>query len=127
MAVDTGGRILASAVTPADVQDQDAGLGLAERLVRLCPWIETFVVDGGDKKRLCDGVRDHLGRKVEVTERPREAKGFVVIPTRWKAEQPFGGLVQNRRLRTDYESLITNSLAMLTLASIFRLVISLAA
>lgn len=127
VAVDTGGRILTSTVTCADVPDQEAGLGLAAWLVRLCPWIEIFIVDHGYKKTFCEAICNRFGRTVQVAERPKNAKGFVVIPKRWKVEQTFGVLVQNRRLRTDYESLMSNSLAMLTLASIFRLIISLAA
>lgn len=107
--------------------DPDAGLVLAERVVRLYPWIATFVVDGGYKKRFHDGVDDRLGRKVETVERSGDAKGFLVLPKRWKVEQTFGVFVQNRRLRVDYESLVMNSLAMLTLAEIFRLTIGLAA
>lgn len=125
VAVDTGGRTLARTVTTADIQDQDAGLELAERVTRCCPWVERFVVDSGYKKRFCDGVRDQLGRQVEIVERPKDSKGFVLLPKRWKVEQMFGVIVQNRRLRVDYESLIVNSLAMLTLASIFRLITSL--
>lgn len=47
IAVDSGGRLLAVKVTSADVQDQNGGIPLVERLVRLCPWIKTVVVDGG--------------------------------------------------------------------------------
>ena len=37
VAVDTDGRLLAVSVTCADVQDQDGGIALVRRLVRLCP------------------------------------------------------------------------------------------
>ena len=47
VAVDSGGRLLAVGVTTADVQDQDGGIVLVRRLVRLCPWVRTVVVDGG--------------------------------------------------------------------------------
>lgn len=127
VALDTGGRSLTSTVTCADVPDQEAGWGLAAWLVRLCPWIEIFIVDHGYKKTFCEAICNRFGRTVQVAERPKNAKGFVVIPKRWKVEQTVGVRVQNRRLRTDYESLMSNSLAMLTFASIFRLIISLAA
>lgn len=125
MAVDTGGRTLARTVTTADLQDQEAGLELAEQVTRCCPGVERFVVDSGYKKRFCDGAREQLGHNVDVVERPKEGKGFVLLPKRWKVEQTFGVVVQNRRLRVDYESLIVHSLAMFTLASIFRLITSL--
>ena len=45
LAVDSDGRLLAVSITPADIQDQDGGIPLVRVLVRLCPWIETVVVD----------------------------------------------------------------------------------
>ena len=57
MAVDTDGRLLAVSVTCADVQDQDGGIDLVRRHVRLCPWIKTVVVDGGYKKGFADAVQ----------------------------------------------------------------------
>lgn len=110
VAVDPGGRLLASVVTTADGPDQEAGLGLAAWLVRLCPWIERVIGDEGDKKRFCDGVRGRLGRTVEVVERPPDAKGFVVRPQRGKVEQTLGVRGQNRRLPTDFQSLRISNL-----------------
>jgi hypothetical protein len=52
-------------VTTADVQDQDGGIPLVNRLVRLCPWIATVVVDGGDKSRFLEAVQTGLKRMVE--------------------------------------------------------------
>ena len=49
IAVDSGGRLLAVKITAANVQDQNGGIPLVKRLVRLCPWIKTVVVDGGYK------------------------------------------------------------------------------
>lgn len=51
-AVDTEGRLLAVSVTCADVQDWDGGIALVRRLVRLCPWIQTVVVDGATRSAL---------------------------------------------------------------------------
>jgi putative transposase len=121
MATDTGGRLIDVLVTTADVQDQDAGLVLAQRVVRLCPWVETFIVDGGYKETFRRGVEEVLKRKVEVVKRPAAAKGFVLLPKRWKVEQTFGVAAIRRRLRVDYESLLPCSTAMFLLASVFRL------
>lgn len=126
IATDTGGRLLDLIVTTADVQDQDAGLVLAQRVVRLCPWVQTFIVDGGYKETFRRGVEEVLKRKVEVVKRPDVAKGFVVLPKRWKVEQTFGVAAIRRRLRVDYESLFPCSAAMFMLASVFRLVTAIA-
>jgi putative transposase len=126
IAIDTGGRLLDLIVTTADVQDQDAGLVLAERVVRLCPWVETFIVDGAYKETFRRGVEEVLKRKVEVVKRPDAARRFIPLPKRWKVEQTFGVAAIRRRLRLDYESLFQCSAAMFMLASVFRLVSTIA-
>jgi len=124
IAVDSGGRLLCVKVTSADVQDQDGGIPLVKRLVRLCPWIETVVVDGGYKTRFIEFVQATANRVVEVVKRPDFAKGFVLLPKRWKVEQTIGALTTSRRLKIDYESLIHVSAAAMLFASITRLLAS---
>lgn len=124
LAVDSDGRLLAVMITPADVQDQDGGMPLVERLVRLCPWIATVVVDGGYKNRFIEMVQNGLNRVVEVVKRPDFAKGFVLLPKRWRVEQSIGALTISRRLKVDYETLLHVSAATILFASITRLVAS---
>lgn len=125
IAVDTDGRLLAVKITRADVQDQDGGIPLVKRLVRLCPWIKTVVVDGGYKNRFIDAVQFGAHRVVEVIKRPEFAKGFVLLPKRWRVEQSIGALTISRRLKIDYETLIHVSAATIMFASITRLLASL--
>ena len=80
IAVDTDGR-LGGKITSADVQDQDGGIPLVMRLLRLCPWILTVVVDGGYKTRLIDYVQQAKNRVVEVIKRPDFAKGSWFCPS----------------------------------------------
>ena len=82
IAVDSGGRLLCVKVTSADVQDQDGGIGLVKRLVRLCPWVKKVVVDSGYKTRFIASVQASASRVVEVVKRPQGAKGFVLLPKR---------------------------------------------
>ena len=124
MAVDTDGRLLAVSVTCADVQDQDGGIDLVRRLVRLCPWVKTVAVDGGYKKRFAEAVQALSGRVVEVVKRPEFAKGFVPLPKRWRVEQSIGALTISRRLKIDYETLTHVSAATMLFASIGRLLAS---
>lgn len=124
VAVDMDGRLLAVAVTCADVQDQDGAIPLVRHLVRLCPWIRTVVVDGGYKKRFMVAVRAMAGRVVEVVKRPEFAKGFVLLPKRWRVEQSIGALTISRRLKIDYETLTHVSAATILFASIGRLLAS---
>ena len=124
LAVDSGGRLLAVSITPADIQDQDGGIPLVQRLVRLCPWIETVVVDGGYKTRFIAAVQNGLKRLVEVVKRPDFAKGFVLLPKRWRVEQSIGALTISRRLKVDYDTLLHVSAAAMLFASITRLLAS---
>jgi transposase len=124
VAVDSGGRLLAVAITPADIQDQDGGIPLLQRLVRLCPWIETVVVDGADKTRFIAAVQNGLKRLVEVVKRPDFTQGFVLLPKRWRIEQSLGALTISRRLKVDYDTLLHVSAAAMLFASITRLVAS---
>lgn len=124
IAVDCDGRLLAVKITRANVQDQAGGLTLVKRLTRLCPWIKTVVVDGGYKNQFIDAVQKGTSRIVEVVKRPEFAKGFVVLPKRWRVEQSIGALTISRRLKVDYETLIHVSAATILFASISRLVAS---
>ena len=124
IAVDINGRLLAVKITSANVQDQDGGIPLVKRLVRLCPWIETVVVDGGYKTRFIDYVQTTSNRVVEVVKRPDFAKGFVLLPKRWRVEQSIGALTSSRRLKLDYELLPHVSAAAMFFASITRLLAS---
>src|SRR5919202_1581566 len=124
LAVDSDGRLLAAAITPADIQVQDGGIPLLQRLVRLCPWIETVVVDGAYKTRFIAAVQNGLKRLVEVVKRPDFAQGFVLLPKRWRVEQSIGALTISRRLKVDYDTLLHVSAAAMLFASITRLLAS---
>src|SRR5688500_6219038 len=68
--IDCDGRLLAVDVTSADVQDRDGELPLVQRLVKTCPFITTFVVDGSYKTHFIDAIQNTLRRAVEVIKRP---------------------------------------------------------
>lgn len=114
-------------VTPAGIQEPDGGLPRVQRLVKTCPWIKTFVVDGGAKNRFIDTLQNTVGRGVEVVKRPDFAKGFVLLPKRWRVEQSIGALTMSRRLKIDYETRMTVSAGTILFASITRLLASMTA
>jgi putative transposase len=91
------------------------------------PFIKTLVVDGGYKNHFINTVQDTLGCLVEVVKRPDFAKGFVLLPKRWRVEQSIGALTISRRLKIDYETLMTVSAATILFASITRLLASITA
>ena len=92
VAVDMDGRLLAVSVIRANVQDQDSGIDLVRRLVRLCPWIRTVVAHHGYEKTFIGAVQAMTGWVAEVVKRPEFAKGFVLLPKRWRLEQSIGSL-----------------------------------
>ena len=88
IAVDSGGRLLAVKITSANVQDQNGGIPLVKRLVRLCPWIKTVVVDGDYKTLFIEAVQATTNRVVEVVKRPDFAKGFASFRRLVASHQP---------------------------------------
>ncbi len=50
--------------------------------------------------------------------RPRERKGFVLLPRRWVVERTYGWLHWQRRLNVDYERLPESSEALIYIAMI---------
>ena len=124
IAVDVDGRLLAVRITSANVQDQAGGIPLVRRLVKLYPWTKTVVVDGGYKTGFIEEVRALADRAVEVVKRPAFAKGFLLLPKRWRVEQSIGALTTSRRLKVDYETLTHVSAGTILFASIGRLLAS---
>lgn len=54
----------------------------------------------------------------QVVLRPKEHKGFVLLPKRWVVERTFGWLMNCRRLTRDYELLPETSETFIYLAMI---------
>lgn len=112
--VDTQGLLLEAVVHSAGIQDQDgAKLVLAQgkhrqggRYVRR---LKLIWVDGKYSGKLEEWVQKAYGFTLEVVKRPKDAKGFVVLPRRWVIERTFGWLGRYRRLSRDYEGLLLTS------------------
>ena len=54
-------------------------------------------------------IMDLLGFMIEVVVRPKEIKGFKILPKRWVVERTYGWFNWWRRLNKDYEMLPENS------------------
>ncbi len=59
---------------------------------------------------------------IEIVRRPDFAKGFVLLPKRWRVEQAFGAGRFCRRLLVDHETQPWVSEAMIRLGCIMRFV-----
>jgi putative transposase len=66
-------------------------------------------------------VKQTCGWRLEISRRPADAQGFVVIPRRWIVERTFGWVGRYRRLSKDFEHQVRSSEAMVYLANIHRM------
>ena len=103
--VDTLGLVLAVVVTAASVQDRDGAWWLLGRLPGSCKKLRKIWLDGGYAGRLVDWVAERFAFCLAVVLRPKERKGFVLLPRRWIVERTFGWLNHSRRLSKSYERL----------------------
>ncbi len=125
--VDTQGLLLEAVVHSAGIQDQDgAKLVLAQgrhrQGGRYLRRLELIWVDGKYSGKLVEWVQKAYGFTLEVVKRPKDAKGFVLLPRRWVVERTFGWLGRYRRLSRDYEGLLLTS-EVLIYAAMSRLML----
>lgn len=112
---DTIGLLLAVLVTAASVQDSNAGTHLLDQVAVEHPRIRKVWVDGGYRQHLVEHAAT-LGIDMEITQRTPGTRGFTPISKRWAVERTYGGLMFNRRLARDYETLPARSEAMIYMA-----------
>lgn len=108
--VDQDGLLVDLLVTPADVQDRDAARVLLTRLHAEHPEIVLVWADngyGGDE--FAAWAQTTLGITVKVVSRPKDAKGFVLLPKRWVVERSNSWTMRARRNARDYERLMSHA------------------
>ena len=91
---------------------------LDERTRRLFPFLRTIFADsayGGPKLAKAMAGADWT---IEVVKRPKDQKGFEVLPRRWVVERTIAWINRCRRLSKDFENLNRTALAFIRLASI---------
>ncbi len=121
--VDTMGNLLKVIAHAANIGERAGAKCLLEQVPEpLWLRLEKILVDGGyDGPDFAAWVKTNFGVGVEVSLRPRDKKGFVLLPKRWVVERSFAHLGRSRRLSKDYEKLNENSEGLVYLASIQRL------
>ncbi|MEU8836844.1 MULTISPECIES: transposase [Streptomyces] len=118
IAVDTLGLPVIIMVTPAVTTDRDAARELLWRLRVMQPQITQVWADSAYAGQLINWSDDFMHMTLKTVSRPRGAKGFVVLPRRWKVERTLGRIMKARRNVRDYERLPQHSEAHLIWAFI---------
>ncbi len=116
--VDTLGLILAVVVHAGNIQDRDGAKKLFERLWGRFPRLKLIWADSAYVGELVEWVKAFAGWVLEVVKRPKDQKGFVVLPRRWVVERTLGWLGRYRRLSKDYEERSESSEAIILIAMI---------
>ena len=125
IAVDTLGLLLAVVVTSAAIDDAAAAPAVLSQLDRKnFPRLEVIWADSKYHNHNLHAWKERqrsLPWQLEIVSRPRDAKGFILLPKRWVVERSFAWLGRARRLSKDYERRLDSSEAMIRLRSIHLL------
>jgi putative transposase len=118
--VDSMGLLLAVLVTAADVDDAKAAQELFGRLEGQ-PMSKLKRMYADRKYHhfaLYEWVESNVPWEVEVINRPKGVKGWVMLPIRWTVERTFAWLGKCRRLSKDRERSVLSSETFVKLAMI---------
>lgn len=118
LVVDTKGLPLFVMVNPADITDRDAAREVLFRLRLMHPEITIVWADSAYAGQLVTWAKKYLDLTVKTVSRPKDAKGFVVLPRRWVVERSIAWVMHARRHARDYERLIQHSESLITWAAI---------
>ena len=125
LAVDTLGLLLTVVVTSAAVDDAAAAPQVLAQLHRRdYPRLEVVWADGKYHNHALyawKARKRSLPWRLEIVGRPRDAKGFVLLPKRWVVERTIAWLGRSRRLSKDYERRVDSSECMVRLSAIHLL------
>jgi putative transposase len=118
--VDSLGLLLAVVVTGADVDDAAAAPEALQQLADqpLGHVRRVFADTKYHNHALYGWVADNGWYDLQIVRRPKDAKGWVVLPIRWTVERTFAWLNKCRRLSVDREKSTRSAKAMIHLAMI---------
>ncbi len=105
-------------ILPASVQDRDGAKLLFASVSQDFPKLRCIYADGGYAGKLIEWVAIMCDWLVQIVKRSDAAKGFELVPKRWKVERTFGWLGRYRRNSRDYERLNETARANVHIAMI---------
>ena len=107
--VDTLGLVWAVVVHSAGIQDYEGAKRVIARLKEHPEFwgrLEKVYADGMYGKGGFEAwLWEQLTVELEIVSRPKEARGFVVLPKRWIVERTLAWVSRCRRFSRDYEFL----------------------
>lgn len=112
--VDTDGRLLFAAVSPADLHDSHGGIALLRASRRPWPFITLCYAD---RAYAGQRVAEAAPVRVELVGPHPGQRGFAVQPRRWVIERTFGWTGRCRRLARDHETTPSSAVAFFVLAA----------
>ena len=117
---DTVGNLLTVVVTAANMQDRDgAKLAFSQLTADTIASLQKIWADGSYRgEDFLNWVHQVLQAAMDITTRPPNAQGFVVVPVRWVVERTLAWLGRYRRLSKDYEHCTKSSEGIIYVASI---------
>jgi transposase len=118
--VDSLGLLLAVVVTAADVDDAAAAPSVLQPLggPPLGKVRRVYADNKYHNHALYGWVADHGSYDLDIVRRPKGARGWVLLPSRWMVERTFAWLNRCRRLSVDREKSTESAEAMIRLAMI---------
>jgi hypothetical protein len=119
----SAGFLLVAMATAASMHDKHGPDPLLAR-AHAAGWrLRRLTGDGSYAGEDVAGDAARHGAILTVAARPRERRGFVPIPLRWRVGQGLGILTtRDRRLARDWEQLLEVSETMMLVANIRRLI-----
>jgi putative transposase len=122
LAVDSLGLLLTVVVTSAAVDDAAAAPQVLKQLdAKSYPRLQTVWADSkyhNHALHAWKAKQANLPWQLEVVKRPKDAKGFVLLPKRWVVERTNAWNGRARRLSKDYERRTDSSEAMIRIRAI---------
>lgn len=115
LAVDSLGLPVAVYVSAANLPDGEAGKELLWQVDALNQRLDLIVADKAYRGEF-EQAAGWCGYRVEISQRPESAQGFVPQKGRWQVERSFAWLNVYRRLSRDYEKTSASAEAFLRVA-----------
>jgi putative transposase len=117
LAVDALGLPLALHVSAANKHDGQEGIELLWQLEKASARMELIRADHAYQGYFVE-CSDYYNWKVEITQKPESAQGFIPQKGRWQVERSFAWFNFFRRLSKDYEKTVESSVAFMQIAFI---------